>query len=250
MKSALTRFLPLICFVAAATLAQSKKPIEVTWLGHAAFEVVSPGGTHILIDPFLKQNPKTPDTFKDLSRYKPKLILVTHSHFDHSGDALEIAQQSGAAVVSSFDYVSGLNLPDKQKMGGNVGGTFTVDDVSVSLVPAMHSSEPAGRPLGFVIRFSDGRALYHTGDTWIFNDMGLIQDMYHPNILLFNVGGGPFTQDPKTAAIAVKKYFNPDVIVPMHYGTFPVLSTEESVRDAFKGDKRLVVMKPGETKSF
>lgn len=250
MKSILARIVPVLCFINLIAVAQSSKSIEVTWLGHASFEVVSPGGTRILIDPFLKQNPKTPDALKDLTRYKPKLILVTHSHFDHSADALEIAQKSGAIVVSSFDYVSGLNLPDKQKMGGNVGGTFTVNDVTVSLVPAMHSSEPAGRPLGFIIRFSDGRSLYHTGDTWIFSDMGLIQELYHPNILLFNVGGGPFTQDPKTAALGVKKYFKPDIIVPMHYGTFPVLASEEAVREAFKGDKRLVVMKPGETRSF
>ncbi len=232
----------------AATQAQPK-PFQVTWLGHAAFEIVSPGGTRILIDPFLKQNPTTPANFKDLARYKPSAILVSHAHSDHSADAAEIAKLSGAPVISAYEYVSTLGLPEKQQMGGNVGGTFTFGDVTIHIVPAMHSSEP-GRPVGFVLSFADGRSLYHTGDTWIFNDMSLIQELYHPNVILLNVGGGPFTEDPQTAALAVKKFFTPDAIVPMHYGTFPPLAKEQDVRAAFSGDKRLVVMTPGQTKTF
>jgi L-ascorbate metabolism protein UlaG (beta-lactamase superfamily) len=230
--------------------AGSKKGIKVTWLGHAAFEVVSPGGTHLLIDPFLTQNPSTPGESKDLSHYKPAAILVSHSHSDHSADAAEIARASGAVVVGTFDYVKSLGLPDAQAMGGNVGGTFTFGDVKVNLVPAMHSSDPGGRPLGFVLTFADGRSLYHTGDTWIFGDMALIQELYRPSIILLNVGGGPYTQDPKTAALAIRKYFSPETIVPMHYATFPGLSSEADVRAAFKDDRRLQVMKPGEPRSF
>ena len=228
----------------------SKKEIKVTWLGHAAFEVVTPGGTHLLIDPFLKQNPATPAEYKDLSRYKPAAILVSHSHFDHSADAAEIAKASGAVVVGSFDYVKSLGLPDAQAMGGNVGGTFTFGDVKVNLVPAMHSSDPGGRPLGFVLTFSDGRTLYHTGDTWIFGDMALIQELYRPSVILLNVGGGPYTEDPKTGALVIRKYFSPEAIVPMHFATFPGLSSEADVRAAFKDDRRLQVLKPGETRSF
>ena len=227
-----------------------KNTIQVTWLGHAAFEIVSPGGTRFLIDPFLKQNPATPAAYKDLSRYKPAAILVTHAHFDHAGDAAEIAKASGAPVIGVFEHIASLGLPEKQRMGGNVGGAFTVGDVAIHIVPAMHSSDPGGRPIGFVLTFADGRSLYHTGDTWIFGDMALIQELYHPNVILLNVGGGPYTEDPKTAALAVKKYFSPDAIVPMHYGTFPVLATEADVREVFKSDPRLVVMKPGETKAF
>jgi len=249
----------LIVALAASTAARGqtkpgassgKKEIKVTWLGHAAFEVVSPGGTHILIDPFLKQNPATPAEYKDLARYKPAAILVSHSHSDHSADAGEIAKASGAPVVGTFDFVKSLGLPDAQASGGNVGGSFTFGDVKVSLVPAMHSSDPGGRPLGFVLTFSDGRTLYHTGDTWIFGDMALIQEIYRPSIILLNVGGGPYTEDPKTAALAIRKYFSPEAIVPMHFATFPGLSVEADVRSAFKDDKRLQVMKPGETRSF
>ena len=233
-------------------LAQAKahQPITVGWLGHAAFEVTSSGGTRILIDPFISGNPSTPDSLKNLSRYKPAAILVTHSHSDHALDAKAIATSSGAQVISAYEWVNTLGLPEKQATGGNVGGTFKVGDVTVHLVPAMHSSDPGGRPLGFVLEFADGRTLYHTGDTWLFGDMSLIQELYHPSIILLGVGGGPFTQDPAAAKKEVDRYFKPTTIVPMHYGTFPGLATEAQVKAAFGGDKRLTVMKPGETKAF
>jgi len=230
--------------------AAGRKEFKVTWLGHAAFEVVSSGGTRLLIDPFVSKNPATPEAFKDPARYKPDAILVSHSHTDHSGDAVDDAKASGARVIGTFEYVSSLGLPEKQVMGGNVGGTFAVGDVKVHLVPAMHSSDPGGRPLGFVVAFADGRTLYHTGDTWIFGDMALIQELFRPSVILLNVGGGPYTEDPKTAALAIRKYFNPEAIVPMHFATFPVLATEADVRAAFKEDRRLQVMKPGETRAF
>lgn len=234
----------------AAAPAAPKKPFQVTWLGHAAFEITSPGGTKLLIDPFLKDNGKTPEAFRDLSRYKPNAILVTHSHPDHAADAAAIATSSGAPVIGAYEWVAGLDIPEKQKLGGNVGGAFVVGDVTVHLVPAMHSSGPSGRPVGFVLSFPDGRSLYHTGDTWIFGDMALIQEIYHPNVILLNVGGGYYGADPKTAALAIKKYFTPEAIVPMHFGTFPGLATDADVAAAFKGDARLVVMTPGQTKAF
>ncbi|MBI1808811.1 MAG: metal-dependent hydrolase [Gemmatimonadetes bacterium] len=228
--------------------------ISVRWLGHAGFEVVSPGGTRLLIDPWLSGNPSAPDSLKPAARWsganKPAAILISHSHFDHAGDTKALAQASGAPVVGAFEWVNTLGLPEGQAMGGNVGGTMQFGDVTVHLVPAMHSSDPGGRPLGFVLTFADGRSLYHTGDTWVFGDMALIQERYHPSILLLGVGGGPYTEDAATAAFAVKKYFTPTAIIPMHYATFPALNTEAQVRAAFKGDARLAVMKPGETRAF
>jgi L-ascorbate metabolism protein UlaG (beta-lactamase superfamily) len=257
--------LPGAVLAAAATLASPlaaqevtragpTKPISVQWLGHAAFEIVSSGGTRILIDPFLTGNPSTPDSLKALSRYngatKPAAILVSHSHGDHAADAKAIAVASGAPVIGAYDWVGTLGLPAAQTLGGNVGGAFTIGDVKISLVPAMHGSEPGGRPTGFILQFADGRTLYHTGDTWIFGDMALIQEIYHPDIILLGVGGGPYTQDPETAALAIRKYFRPTVIIPMHYATFPGLATENQVRSAFAGDGRLMVMKPGEAKKL
>ena len=228
--------------------------ITVHWLGHAAFEVVSAGGTRILIDPFLTGNPTTPDSLKRLARYtgalKPAAILVSHSHQDHTLDAKAIATSAGAAVVGPYEWVNSLGLPAAQAMGGSPGGTFKFGDVTVHLVPAMHSSDPGGRPLGFVLEFADGRTLYHTGDTWLFGDMSLIEELYHPSIVLLCVGGGPFTEDPATAALAIRKYFHPTAIVPMHYATFPALASASQVRAVFGGDKRVVMMTPGQSRTF
>ena len=232
--------------LAGPTAAPAKT--EVTWLGHAAFEIVSPGGTRLVVDPFLTQNPTTPKDKKDLSKYQPAAILVSHSHSDHMADAVALAKASGAKVISDFDLVSTLDIPDAQRMGGNVGGKIRVgDDVTVHLVPAVHGSQPGGRPLGFVIEIDKGPRIYHSGDTWLFGDMALIQEIHRPDVLLLQVGGGPYNQDPKTAALAVKKYFRPKTIIPMHYGTFPPLAKEADVEAAFKGDKRLKVLQPGQT---
>lgn len=248
--SLLLSLLAVPVLMAATPAPPAKVPFKVTWFGHAAFEVVSPGGTHLLIDPYLTKNPATPAGAKDLSRYKPDAILVTHSHFDHVGDTVAIAKASGAKVVSAYELAASLGLPESQILGCNVGGRLQVGDVTIHVVPAMHSSTPGGRPVGYVLTFKDGRSLYHSGDTWIFGDMALIQELYHPQVLLLCVGGGPYTEDPATAALAVRKYFHPSAIVPMHYGTFPALAQDPEVRKAFAGDKRLRIMKPGETLAF
>ena len=114
----------------------------------------------------------------------------------------------------------------------------------------MHSSEPGGRPLGFVLEFADRRTLYHTGDTWLFGDMELIQEIFHPNIILLGVGGGPYTQNPYTAKMAIDKYFKPQTIIPMHYGTFEGLATAAELRLRFQGDRRVTIMTPGQKLTF
>ena len=185
-----------LLFAIAAPAGASDGKIHVTWLGHAAFQVTSPGGTTLLLDPFITNNPKTPENLKDLSQYQPDAILLTHAHGDHVGDAVAIATASGAKVIGVFDHLKTLELPEGAAMGGNPGGKFKLGDVTVHFVPAMHSSSPGGRPLGYVIEFADGRSLYDTGDTWIFGDMSLIQEIFSPNIILLQTGGGPYNQDP------------------------------------------------------
>src|SRR5262249_38483669 len=146
-----------------------KRTISITWLGHAAFEIVSPDGTDLLIDPFLIKNPATPTERKDLTRYHPTHILVTHSHGDHLGDAVELAKLSKAKLVSVImldTFVTKGGLPRDQIETINVGDQVIAGDVKIHVVPAMHSSEPSGRPGGYVLEFGDSRTLYDEGDTW------------------------------------------------------------------------------------
>ncbi len=178
------------------------------------------------------------------------MILLTHSHGDYVGDAVAIATAGNVKVIGVFDHLKSLALPDGVAMGGNPGGKFKVGDVVVHFVPAMHSSSPGGRPLGYVIEFADGRSLYDTGDTWIFGDMSLIQEIFSPNIILLQAGGGPYNQDPEIAALAIKKYFKPDVVIPMHYGTWPILSGEAEVKAALGGTAGIKFMEPGDSAAF
>ncbi|PTL84350.1 metal-dependent hydrolase [Vitiosangium sp. GDMCC 1.1324] len=237
----------------AGTKPPARASVQVTWLGHAAFEVVSPGGTRLLLDPWLKENPRTPPAWKDVARYgreRPTAILVTHSHADHAEDVPALAWTSGAPVVATGEHLRAMKIPEAQQHSVNVGGSFQLGDVTVHVVPAMHSSEAGGRPLGYVLTFADGRSLYHTGDTWLFGDMELIQELYHPDILLLTVGGGRWGLDPKTAALAVRKYFRPTLIIPMHFGTFEPLAEEAEVRAAFAGDPRMRLLTPGQPVSL
>jgi L-ascorbate metabolism protein UlaG (beta-lactamase superfamily) len=241
----------------SATLPEQADPsaIRVRWLGHAAFEIVSPGGTRLLIDPWLLENPSTPAIYKDTTRWakqesRPSAILATHPHADHDGDVPLLARVSGAKVVATGDHLEAMGIPEGRYLSINIGGVQRVGDVEIHAVPAMHSSTP-GRALGYVLRFADGRTLYHTGDTWVFGDMALIERFFHPTVILLAAGGGRSGESPEAAAFAVRAWFKPRAIVPMHYGTSVApFATEAEVRAAFRGDRRLQVLVPGEERSF
>ena len=232
-------------------MAQNK--VKLQWLGHAAFYIESPNGTKILIDPWITKNPNTPENLKNLDLYHPDVIIVSHSHADHVGDALTIAKSKNVKIISArmTAVYSEKELPESLQTIINVGGMIEIGDVKISAVPAMHSSDFGGRPIGIILQFSNGETIYHTGDTWIFGDMALIEEFYKPSIILLTVGGGAFVQDTKTAKAVIKKYFKPKTIIPMHYGEEPFkLASEDEVIEIFKDDKRVLIMKPGETKIF
>jgi L-ascorbate metabolism protein UlaG (beta-lactamase superfamily) len=235
--------------------SNSGTQIGVTWLGHAGFEIVSPGGTRLLIDPWIEGNSAAPGAYRDSSRYsaaatRPAAILVTHGHGDHDADVPRLARLSGAPVVATGDHFEAMKIPDGHFLSINIGGVQRVGDVEINAVPAMHSVAP-GHALGYVLRFADGRTLYHTGDTWVFGDMALIEELFHPTIVLFGMGGGRSGESPTVAAFAIRKYFHPKIIVPMHFGTLPPpFTTEQDVRRTFRGDPRLRILTPGREVKF
>ncbi|HET7457574.1 MAG TPA: MBL fold metallo-hydrolase [Gemmatimonadaceae bacterium] len=229
----------------------ARTPIRVTWLGHAGFEVVSPGGTRLLIDPWIGDDPATPPAFKDTLRYvaastRPVGILVTHAHGDHDADVARLARVSGAMVVATGDHIEAMKIPEGHYLSINIGGVQRVGDVDVYAVPAMHSVTP-GHALGYVLRFADGRTLYHSGDTWVFGDMALVERLFHPTIVLLAAGGGRAGEDPATAAYAARTYFRAaTAVIPMHWGALPPpFATEAEVRRGFAGERRLRVPVPG-----
>ena len=254
MKRHLARVLiVLFCFtplLATAQNASSSVPPQVggatksqlTWYGQAAFRLVTPTGKVILIDPWIT-NPLNPNGKQDLADLKKvDLILISHGHADHVGDAVEIAKRTKAKLVTSFDqaqaYVRYLGFPSDQvgyDSAGNVGGTLAFFDgeVKITLVNAIHGSTltakekggdvqyPAGNPIGFVIAVRNGPTIYHTGDTDEFTDMQLLKSMRIT--LMLACIGDHFTMGPERAADAVS-LVQPEKVAPMHYGTFPVLS--------------------------
>lgn len=213
---------------------------RLTWYGHAAFRIDTPSGKVILIDPWIT-NPKNPNGKDDLVKLtQADLILVTHGHSDHVGDAVVIAKKTRARLVATFDLgksiVAELGYP-KDLLGmdtsGNFGGDIVALDgeVSIRFVPAVHSSQVAkddnstrdgGAPGGFVISVQGGPVLYHTGDTDVFGDMAFIGKDFKVTHMLACIGGH-FTMGPGGAAEAAR-LVKPKTLVPMHYGTFPVLA--------------------------
>ena len=202
---------------------------RVTWLGHAAFLIESPGGARVAVDPWIGNNPKFPKGF-DLS--KLDAIAATHGHFDHFGeDGIALAKRSGATVVAIFELALHCGENGVEKVSGmNKGGRQTVAGIEFRMVQAVHSSGTSGAgretnfpadPCGYVLTFEDGYRIYHAGDTAVFSDMSLIGKLYEPDLALLPIGDF-YTMGPREAAMACELLRVPRVI-GMHWGTFPAL---------------------------
>jgi L-ascorbate metabolism protein UlaG (beta-lactamase superfamily) len=205
-------------------------PATITFLGHSSFRLTLPDQRVILIDPWLADNPSCPDTLKKPPRCD--MILLTHGHADHVGDVAGLIESYNPPVIANFDLCAAIGRVvgkgDFRPM--NTGGTQTVDGVRIALTQAFHSScvdAPGGpvyggMPNGVVVRVEGLASLYHAGDTDVFSDMKLIAQLYEPKVCILPIGDH-FTMGARGAALAAE-FLDPAVIVPCHYGTFPILA--------------------------
>jgi L-ascorbate metabolism protein UlaG (beta-lactamase superfamily) len=233
------------------------KSHTLTWLGHSTVLIEDKNGRKIVVDPWLNGNPSCPKEYQTLS--SADLILLTHAHFDHIGDAIPLAKLTGADVIGIFELCSWL---EKKGVGHthpmNKGGSQKVRDVRVTMVHADHSCGISdgdqilygGEAAGYVVELSDGFRLYHAGDTNVFSDMKLIADLYRPELVCLPIGD-LYTMGPREAALALS-FLGAKKVLPIHHGTFPALTgTPEEFYRLIEGTGTgMISVKPGETFSL
>lgn len=228
--------------------------MKIRWLGHSAFSISTPNDINILIDPFIRDNPACPVDLEDL---KADIICVTHGHKDHFGDTVELAEKNKATVICNHEHSVYLAQQELDTIGMNIGGTVNVDEITVTMVNACHSSDmdfiegigPGGSSCGYILELENDRKIYHSGDTSIFGDMEtVIKNIYRPQIALLPIGDR-YTMGIMEASIAAS-WIKPEVIIPMHYNTFPVIEQDPiRYKDLVEisTDTKVAVLKPGET---
>ena len=229
--------------------------VSFTWVGHGTWKIRSAGGKEILIDPWVMGNPIAPADLKKVE--KCDLMLITHGHFDHIHDAVEIAKATKPKVICIAEtgaWLKSKGIPDGAVIGGNKGGTVDFDGIKVTLVHAEHSCGITdgdrvvygGEACGLVIEFENGYTIYFAGDTDVFGDMALIAELGNLDAAFLPIGDF-YTMGPKRAAKAVQ-LLGVKTVVPMHFGTFPALSGRPSDLQKLVGPGvKVLDIKPGDT---
>ena len=231
--------------------------MRITWLGHSAFRI-DVANTAVLIDPFFTGNPAFDGLDRAATIQGVTEIVLTHGHGDHLGDTIEIAGETGATVTCNYDLGSWLGHRGVAALElANTGGTVRRDGFTVTYVQAQHSSalideggvaHALGSANGIILHAPNEKTLYHMGDTDIFGDMALIAELHRPQIGLVPIGDR-FTMGGAVAALACRRYFDFEAIVPCHYGSFPVVDqTADAFVEAMEGEsERVRVLRPGES---
>jgi L-ascorbate metabolism protein UlaG (beta-lactamase superfamily) len=232
------------------------KKFSIRWLSHAGFIIVSPDGKTVIIDPWIVDNPLCPVKLDDIST--ADIVLVTHDHSDHLGNAADIVKKTAATLVAAPETarkLQSMGVPSENVIYGgygmNIGGSAEIKGITVTMTQAFHSSETAS-PVGYILKLEDGTSIYHAGDTGIFNSMRLLRELYRIDLALLPIGG-VFTMDPVQASKALT-LLKPKTVIPMHYRTFPIL---EQDADRFKilakkvdPKIRVVILDPGQEFTF
>ncbi|MHA7773155.1 metal-dependent hydrolase [Roseibium sp. M-1] len=230
--------------------------MKLTWYGHSAFKIEIDGAS-ILIDPFLTGNPSFPENLSvDKVAEGVTHVILTHGHNDHIGDTIDILKKTGAQLTSNFEICMWANRQGIENFSPmNSGGKVDAGPFSVGLTRADHSSSfqaggeaiYLGNPHGVIIEAPGEKVLYHMGDTDIFSDMALINEIYQPKIGLVPIGDR-FTMGGRVAAIACSRFFNFDTIVPCHFGTFPIIdqSADAFIKAPGSDGRKVATPKPGD----
>jgi L-ascorbate metabolism protein UlaG (beta-lactamase superfamily) len=215
--------------------------VKLTWYGHSAFRIEASGKT-ILIDPFLTGNPSWNGGWEGPAEGVTH-VLLTHGHNDHLGDSLAILKKTGAMLVANYEicmHLVGQGASGDRINPGNTGGTVDCGGFTTTFVRADHSSSLGGEngsnvylgnPLGLVLHFPDAPTLYHMGDTDIFGDMALINELHAPEIGIVPVGDR-FTMGGAVAALACRRFFGFRAVIPAHFASFPIV---DRTADKFVG---------------
>ena len=226
--------------------------LEITWLGHAAVRIRMGDGTTALIDPWLAGNPACPDS--EHTQDRADVVYITHGHFDHVGDSVDLVKRTGAPLHAIHEVATWYASQGVEAaIGSNKGGTVeSVAGIKATLVDAVHSSGisgdegiiPGGEAAGWVLQFPGGPTVYHAGDTAVFGDMELIGELYQPDLAFLPIGGW-YTMDPRQAAMAAG-LLGVERVVPIHFGTFPILAgTPDQLRSHARGAFEVVALEIG-----